>query len=181
MRIFYRYIVKPTYIFKVLVIGDREVGRGTFLRESVDDFPFFEEYIDTVGVNIYKKELTFEGGMIDLKIWNVSNKEIGRSLLRPYITGSDAALLMFDITNSQSFAFLTDFPQMIRERSGEIPILLVGNKVDLGKERVISKKEGTAFAKIDNLLGYIEISAKVKQDCEKILKLLAEKILAMMV
>ncbi|GAG23836.1 unnamed protein product, partial [marine sediment metagenome] len=67
-----------------------------------------------------------------------------------------------------------DFPPMIRQYAGEIPILLVGNKSDLTEERTISKEQGNNFSKINNMLEYIEISAKTGLNCERIFKVLAK-------
>jgi len=176
MKFFYRYIVEPTYIFKILIIGDREVGRRTFLRESRDRF-FNVGRIDIIGVEAYKKELTVEEGTVIFMIWNVSNKEMFRRDLRAFISGSNAVILIFDLTNLNSLDYLSEFPQMIREQAGEIPILLVGNKIDLEEGREVSRDQGTTFARINDLLGYIEISAKTEKNCEGIFELLAEKIL----
>ena len=176
MKFFYRYIVEPTYIFKILIIGDREVGRRTFLREFGDRF-FNVGRIDIIGVEAYKKELTVEEGTVIFMIWNVSNKEMFRRDLRAFISGSNAVILIFDLTNLNSLDYLSEFPQMIREQAGEIPILLVGNKVDLEEDREVSRDQGTTFARINDLLGYIEISAKTEKDCEGIFELLAETIL----
>ena len=84
---------------------------------------------------------------------------------------------MYDLTNINSLEYLTEFPRIIRQQTGEIPILLVGNKSDLIEERSIPPEQGNAFARINNLLGYIEISAKTGLNCERIFKLLAESIL----
>ncbi len=176
MKFFYRYIVEPTYIFKILIIGDREVGRRTFLRESRDRF-FNVGRIDIIGVDAYRKELTVEEGAVEFMIWNVSNKEKFRRDLRAFISGSNGAILMFDITNLKSLDYLSEFPKMVREYAGDIPIHLVGNKIDLEEYRVVSRGQATTFARINDLLDYIEISAKNEKDWGAIFKLLAEQIL----
>jgi len=80
---------------------------------------------------------------------------------------------MFDLTNVKSLEYLAEVPQMIRQHVGEIPIMLVGNKSDLAEERTISIDHGTAFAKSNDLLEYIEISAKTGENCERIFEILA--------
>jgi len=65
---------------------------------------------------------------------------------------------------------------MIRKIAGNIPILLLGNKIDLIKERAVSRERGMAFARDNNLLKYIEISAKTGQGCEGIFELLIENL-----
>ena len=175
-RIFYRYIVKPTYIIKLLIIGDREVGRRTFLRDSRDHF-FNKGCIDIIGVELYRKELTVEENVIDFMIWAVSNDDRFRRDLRTFISGSNAAILMFDITRVGSYNFLSDFPGLIRQYAGDIPILLVGNKKDLEEVREVSGEGARTIEGHNNLLGYLEISAKNGQNCEGIFTMLGEKIL----
>lgn len=67
---------------------------------------------------------------------------------------------------------------MIREKAGETPILLVGNKVDLKWKHEVSVEEGAAFVRDNDLLDYIEVSAKTGKECEKIFEVLVENILA---
>jgi len=166
-------------LFKILIIGDREVGRRSFLRVSTEDKRFDEvsAHIETLGVSVYRQELNVEEFINVLQIWNVSNKVSFNTLLELCVNGSNGVLLMFDITNSSTLDFLSRYPRLIREKVGDVPILLVGNKVDLGRERVISKEEGTDFAQANDLMGYIEISAKTGQNCENIFKILAENML----
>lgn len=170
---------RKEFLFKILIIGDKGVGRRSFLRMSTDDKWFDEAsaHIETVGVGVYRKELHTENNNISLNIWNISNKESFRTLLASYINGSDGVLLMCDITNSSSLEFLSDYPRIVRKKAGEIPILLVGNKIDLKLKREVSLEEGETFARENNLLGYTEISVRRGKDFERVFKILVEKIL----
>ena len=165
------------YVLQIFFIGDKTVGRRTFLKEVLNAKHFNREGKETVGVDIYKKEVRFDGKGVNLMIHDVSSKEHWKSLLKVYLSGSNGAILMFDVSNLKSLEYLFPFPKMIRERAGEIPILLLGNKIDLIKERAVSRERGMAFARDNNLLGYIEISASTGQGCEGIFKLLVEKII----
>ncbi len=164
-------------IFKIVFFGDKEVGRRTLLKRAVNMFNYGEDYIETIGVDIYQKVLTLGSMVINLRIYNVSNKKTFRSLIPNYINGSDGALLMFDVTNLITLDFLSNYPRLIRAHAGEIPILLIGNKDDLGEERAVSE-EGEKFARANDLLGYVEISAKSGQGCEGIFELLAKCIMS---
>ena len=168
----------PPRIFKLFFIGDKNVGRRTLLKEALKNVEFFPyDYTNTTGVDFYKKELTIKDGKVFLQIWKVATNLLLKSNSHLFITGSNAALLMYDLANINSLEYLTEFPRIIRQQTGEIPILLVGNKSDLIEKRSIPPEQGNSFARINNLLGYIEISAKTGLNCERIFKLLAESIL----
>ena len=172
--------MNPETIFKIVCIGDKEVGRSTLFKESLNMSYYSENYIETVGVDIFQKELAIGGWLVNLKIWNVSNKDYFSNLLSNYINCSDGVLLMFDLTNLRTLNYLLKFPQLIRDGVGEIPVLLLGNKVDLEEDREVSEEKGKIFAEENNLTGYIEISAKTGEGCDGIFELLAEKIMRQM-
>ncbi len=163
--------------FKILIIGDKEVGRSTLLKKRFKCQYFHDSGLNVVGVSFYTTNLTLEGRDNRLTIWYVSNLDKFRPILPNFIVGTHGVVLMFDVTNSSTLDFLFNYPCLIREQAGDIPILLVGNKVDLGVERVIPKEEGTAFARTNDLLKYIEISAKIGQGCEGIFEILIENIM----
>ncbi len=160
--------MKPNYIFRLVIIGDREVGRRTFLRKSIDDHFFVEDHLETIGVEAYKKELFVGECVINFMIWNVSNKESFRRDLRIFISGSDVVILFYDLTNLNSFTYLSEFPRMIKEYAGDIPIYLIGNKLDLVGVRKVSGEDIRNFASDNNLMGYMEISAGTGLGCEEV-------------
>jgi len=167
--------VTTTYLLKLLIIADRNVGRSTLLKETLKDIENLGvDFSNTVGVDFHKKKINVEEGTVVFQIWKVSKGILFKNHPRAYIIGSHAAILMFDLTNSKSLEYLDDFPRLIRQHAGEIPILLVGNKCDLTEERTISTDQGTAFANTNDLLEYIEISAKTGLNCERIFKVLAK-------
>lgn len=164
-----------TYLLKLLIIADKNVGRSTLLTETLKDIENFGvDMSNTVGVDFHTKKINVEEGTVAFQIWKVANGILFKNHPRTYIIGSDVAILMFDLTNLNSLAYLDEFPPMIRQYAGEIPILLVGNKCDLTEERTISKEQGNNFSKINNMLNYIEISAKTGLNCERIFKVLAK-------
>lgn len=164
-----------TYLLKLLIIADKNVGRSTLLTETLKDIENFGvDMSNTVGVDFHTKKINVEEGTVAFQIWKLSKGILFKKHPRTYIIGSDVAILMFDLTNLSSLEYLHDFPPMIRQYAGEIPILLVGNKSDLTEERTISKEQGNNFSKINNMLDYIEISAKTGLNCERIFKVLAK-------
>jgi len=162
------------FMFKILLIGENKVGRSTLLK---DLNVLYKDRMITLGVDFYLKELRIKEKRVVLRIWNVSTNKAFRHLLHSFIKGSNGVLLMFDITNLDTLMFLSNFPQLLREHAGVIPILLVGNKIDKENEREVSKEAGITFAKNNELIGFIEISAKKGQNCENVFEILTKNLI----
>jgi GTPase SAR1 family protein len=82
--------------------------------------------------------------------------------------GSKGAIIMYDITNSNSLKYIHELIRTIRENAGDIPILLVGNKVDMEHNREVLQEEVIRFANQYNIYDVIEISAKEGNNCESV-------------
>jgi len=158
------------YLIKTIVIGNPSVGKATLMRSIAKGF-FQEDYSMTIGVNFHTKtiDLETEGGpkRCKLQLWVLGGQE-RFSYIRPmYYRGSLGVILIFDLTNTDSFEHLPIWIHEIRENVKlEIPILLVGNKSDLFDQRAVSRDEIDRFRKKFNLK-YIEISAKTGDFVEK--------------
>jgi len=75
-------------------------------------------------------------------IWDFGGEERFKFLLSQYCKGQDGAIIIYDITNSSTLNQLPDWIQIIRQTSGNIPIMLIGNKLDLEESREVSREEG---------------------------------------
>jgi len=84
---------------------------------------------------------------------------------------------MYDITNSNTLKQLPDWLQTIRENAGDIPIILIGNKLDLEESREVSREVGIKFAEKYNLSAFAEISTKTGKNVEKVFQVLTEIII----
>jgi small GTP-binding protein len=163
--------------FKILIIGDKEVGRSTLLEKQFKLQTATKSGVDVVGVNHYTMILTLERIDIRITIWYISYADKFSSVLPNFIMGACGVVLMFDLTKIRTLQFLSKYPELIREIQGDIPLLLLGNKVDLEGARAVTRAEATSFAGDHNLTDYKEISAKTGQNCENIFEILAENIL----
>lgn len=99
-----------------------------------------------------------------------------RSLNKYYSRGTNGAVLMYDIKNSKTLD-LIEYLQIIQNNVGDLPMLLVGNKIDLEKYREISEDSGILFAKKYNLSKIIEMFLKTGENIEKLFKMLTEVII----
>ena len=74
---------------------------------------------------------------------------------------------MYNITNFKTVKHVPEWVQLIRKNAGDIPIILVGNIINLEKSRDVSGEEGIKLAKNYNLSGFAEISTKTGENIEE--------------
>ncbi|MGB5910647.1 MAG: Rab family GTPase [Promethearchaeia archaeon] len=131
-----------------------------------------------VGADFFLKKIMVDENTINLQIWHITSEERFQFLIPTYIKGSLGAILIFDITNSKTLYHLIEVIDLIKENVGNIPIILVGNKLDLKKSREVFKEEGNLFKESYNLASYIEISSNLGYNIEtvfiELVKLLLE-------
>lgn len=101
-----------------------------------------------------------EDRTIRLQLWDTAGQERFRSLIPSYIRDSNVAVVVYDITNANSFHQTSKWVDSVRlERGSDVVIMLVGNKTDLADKRQVTAKEGEDKAKELNVM-FIETSAK---------------------
>jgi small GTP-binding protein len=150
---------KFDFSLKVVVVGDSGVGKTCLLLRYVRDI-YDPDTQPTLGVEFMTKILETERHRIQLQLWDTAGQELFRSVTRGYYRGSAGALLVFDISNRDSFDHIGRWLHDVREvaRSDVVTILL-GNKVDLADKRDVTFEEAQKFAQ-ENKMKYFETSAK---------------------
>ncbi|OMJ72164.1 hypothetical protein SteCoe_29455 [Stentor coeruleus] len=148
-----------SYLFKYIIIGDSAVGKSCLLLQFTDR-RFKNDHDLTIGVEFGARTVSINDKTIKLQMWDTAGQESFRSITRSYYRGAVAALLVYDITNRDSFVSLSRWISEARAHGNkDITLILVGNKNDLEEQRVISTEEAQSFADQNNLL-FIETSAK---------------------
>jgi small GTP-binding protein len=157
--------IKGEYRFKFVIIGDHEVGKTSIIRRFVEK-RYTSDYRATIGINILSHEFKFFGNEIGVTLWDIGAQKYFRRFRKSYYLGTQAAFLVFDLTNRKSFEHVLDWYEELKlfTPGEDIPIVIVGNKTDLVEERKIFYQEG---AKLANKLSqsekvrisYIETSA----------------------
>ena len=142
---------------KIILTGDVAVGK-TAMINSLLGSKFNDEYEPSIGVDFFSKTLKFKGKQIKLQIWDSAGQEKFRSLIPNYIRGASLIYLVYDITNKNSFNHLPDWIKFINNIENT-NIVIIGNKIDLENNRVVSFEEGKKFAE-ENNYEIFEISAK---------------------
>ena len=156
--------------FKIIMVGDSEVGKTAFVKRWTLD-KFLDVYKMTASANISNKIMHLEGRKLELELWDLAGQE--SLLVSDYFFGASGALLLFDKTNEESLKNLERWFTKIRELSGKIPLVVVGNKYDLIEE--VSKK-GEKFAS-KKKAGYIETSVKTGLNVQEAFEMLAHEML----
>ena len=147
------------YLFKVLLIGDSGVGKSCLLLKFTDRV-FSDHYISTIGVDFKIQTLQLDDKIIKLQLWDTAGQERFRTITTSYYRGAHGIIIVFDITDKESFANIkTWITEIDRFASDNVCKILIGNKSDLEKQREVSIEDAKELAnkyKID----YIEASAK---------------------
>ena len=147
------------YMFKLLIIGNSSVGKTSVLFRYADE-QFSSAFVSTVGIDFKIKTIERNGQKIKLQIWDTAGQERYRTITTAYYRGALGFLLMYDITNEESFNAVADWSTQIKTYGWEsAQIILVGNKSDMEYDRVVSRERGQELA---HNLGYdfFEVSAK---------------------
>ena len=149
----------PDYLLKVILTGDSGVGKTNILSQFVRN-QFNPDSMTTIGVEFATKTVHVSTGKtVKAQIWDTAGQERYRAITSAYYKGAKGAILMYDITSTNSFTSLNKWIKEIRDNTeSNIPILLVGNKIDLKDRRSISIEEGKNFAEREQLL-FMETSA----------------------
>ena len=155
------------------MLGDAAVGKTSLTLRFISGF-FLQDLKLTIGVDFYSKTTNFKEKKVKLQIWDFGGEERFRFLLHQYCKGANAAFFLYDITNRLSLDHLPDWTQIIREHAGDIPIMLIGSKVDLQEFRAVTREEGILAAKKYNLSTFIELSSKTGQNVEKSFDVITE-------
>jgi len=164
--------------YKVLILGDKAVGKSCFLFRFTEN-KFQEIYLSTAGMDYKYKDVMYEEGKtIRLQIWDTAGQERYRTITTGLFKGAVGIILMYDITDKQTFNNVREWIKSIEEEtSKKVILILVGNKVDK-KEREVLKAEGEQIAEEYNF-PFFETSAQsglnVNSVFETLAKLIVEK------
>ncbi|MFX1298218.1 MAG: Rab family GTPase [Promethearchaeota archaeon] len=165
--------------WKVVVIGDPTVGKTSLMLKYTEK-KFNELYIPTVGVQVSIKKVPIivekYEQLVDLNIWDIAGHSKFQQIRKIFYEGANAFLCLYDCTNEASFQGVQPWIRDIRRVVGKIYGILIGNKVDLVKERVIGESEGMELAAKLNL-DFMETSAKTGENVETLFKQLTKKLM----
>uniref|UniRef100_A0A4W5LAI3 RAB6A, member RAS oncogene family n=1 Tax=Hucho hucho TaxID=62062 RepID=A0A4W5LAI3_9TELE len=162
----------PLRKFKLVFLGEQSVGKTSLITRFMYD-SFDNTYQATIGIDFLSKTMYLEDRTIRLQLWDTAGQERFRSLIPSYIRDSAAAVVVYDITNVNSFQQTTKWIDDVRtERGSDVIIMLVGNKTDLADKRQVAIEEGERKAKELNVM-FIETSAKAGYNVKQLFRRVA--------
>jgi Ras-related protein Rab-6A len=152
---------------KLIVVGNQSTGKSCILNRFVNE-TFDENYQATIGLDFQSKNVTIHDQDVRLILYDTAGQEKFRSLIPMYIREAQIILLIYDISNRDSFDSL---PKWLREvmdvKNSEAVFALIGNKIDLENERKVTFEEGQKFADQNNFI-FQEVSAKDGTNFQKL-------------
>ena len=147
-------------VYKVLLLGDSTVGKTCFLLRYCDK-TFQEAHLSTIGLDYRLKTMTLKSGKnIKLQIWDTAGQDRFRAITKNYYKGSHGIILIYDVTNLQTFENVKTWVNQIREEaSPNVVIYIAANKIDMEEERKVPKEDGEKLAE-ELGFPFVETSAK---------------------
>ncbi|XP_019376668.1 PREDICTED: ras-related protein Rab-41 isoform X5 [Gavialis gangeticus] len=162
----------PLRKFKLVFLGEQSVGKTSLITRFMYD-SFDNTYQATIGIDFLSKTMYLEDRTVRLQLWDTAGQERFRSLIPSYIRDSTIAVVVYDITNLNSFQQTSKWIDDVRtERGSDVIIMLVGNKTDLADKRQVSVEEGERKAQGLNVM-YIETSAKAGYNMKQLFRRVA--------
>ncbi|XP_065657550.1 ras-related protein Rab-3C isoform X2 [Hydra vulgaris] len=147
------------YIFKLLIIGNSSVGKTCFLLRYSED-SFTSGFVSTVGIDFKVKTVFRNDKRIKLQIWDTAGQERYRTITTAYYRGAMGFILMYDVTNEESFKAVADWAGQVKTYSWDnTQVVLVGNKCDMNEERAVTYEQGKKLSE-QLSFPFFETSAK---------------------
>ena len=153
---------------KIITLGSSEVGKTSIFDRYFNN-EFRENQLATVGIDFQTKFFKFDGMNIKGVYTDTAGQEKFRAISVNYLKPANGVILVFDITKEDTFDAIEEWLKYLKDNNKDnIEKILIGNKLDLEKNRKVSKEDAEAFAKANGCL-YFEASAKTGQNINEAL------------
>jgi Ras-related protein Rab-1A len=163
---------------KIVIVGDSSVGKTALINRYCDGV-FETENMTTIGFDLKFKTLQSENGkIVKLQIWDTAGQEKFKSIVLNYYRGAHCILLVFDVTNEESFysieKWINDSKKMVTDN---VMMFLIGTKIDLvdKNKRKVSYEECTNLSKKYNM-EYFETSSKKNLNIDHVFNLITNQL-----
>jgi Ras-related protein Rab-5C len=148
--------------FKVVFLGKSGVGKTSVTLRFCRDM-FLDGTEATIGASFLTKMMTFNERSIKFELWDTAGQERYRALAPMYYRNADAAVLVFDVTDNESFEALQSWFYELQKNVPDCIIVLCGNKLDLDNQRKVTKEAAQEYAN-EKECPLIEVSSKTGQN-----------------
>ncbi len=157
-------------IFKVLLVGDGNVGKTSLVRRFCEG-KFDESRILTIGVDFQIKTVKLGARAVRLSIWDVAGQERFRAFRDQFYAGTLAVALVYDVTAPASFFNLPRWREEVLTSIPGVPLVVIGNKLDLGP--VVPPAEAEGWARVAGNMPFLQTSALTGDHVEEFFQGLA--------
>jgi len=128
-------------ILKIIIVGDSCTGKSTFLESYIDDYEFSTNQAPTIGIDFKLKELIVENKKLKIRVWDTAGQERFRVMCKSYYKDTAGIVFMYDVTRPETREHLRSWKEEAYEifkfynPDNTIPFVIIGNKMDLIKEK----------------------------------------------
>ena len=169
------------YVFKIVLLGNPAAGKTSLIARYMTN-KFQQQYSITVGTNISMKAVKFDTKEIQMAIWDLAGQDSFDSVRHLYYKGARGCVLIFDLTRKKTLYSVKDWHSALLQHSyvkSRIPVVLVGNKLDLESQREVSREEAEEVASEIGAI-YYEASAKTGKTVDEFFAKIAREIISVL-
>ncbi|MFW9874555.1 MAG: Rab family GTPase [Candidatus Thorarchaeota archaeon] len=150
--------------YKICIVGDFGVGKSTLLHQYLER-RFIPNVQSTIASNFFVKHLKIPNvrNVITLQIWDLAGQDHFKWVRQAFYKGAKGIAFVFDLSRKETFEQLASWIKEVEDTIGNVPRILVGNKLDLVNphKRAISKINCLTYKQKINACSYVETSAKL--------------------
>lgn len=164
-----------SFQFKLVLLGDSAVGKSSLVLRFVKK-QFFEYQESTIGAAFLTQTVSVDDFVVKFEIWDTAGQERYHSLAPMYYRGAAAAIVVYDLTNRQSFVRAKSWVKELQKQGNpNIVIALAANKCDLAENRIVEIEEAQAYAEDAGCI-FIETSAKTNHNVTTLFTTIAKNL-----
>ncbi|XP_043461412.1 ras-related protein Rab-23 [Leptopilina heterotoma] len=145
---------------KVVIVGNGAVGKSSMIQRFCKG-TYTRDYKKTIGVDFLEREIEVDGEDVRLMLWDTAGQEEFDAITAAYYRGAHACVLAYSVTDRDSFDAIPSWKLKVENECGEIPTVLVQNKMDLVDQCVVDPDEAE---RLSRALGCKLLRTSVKED-----------------
>lgn len=155
---------------KIIILGDSSVGKTTLIHNFINE-EYRADFKATLGMDLSTGFVTVDDQQVQIDIWDTAGTERFLSIGQQFYRGTDACILVADLTNHETLVHLRMWRDGIVDaiEMGDplmFPFVIFANKADLSENRKVSSEELREFGKMYNCPVF-EVSAKTGENVEE--------------